>query len=579
MSGSNDDHVDLGLLSRELFIGMVVSISATAVRFTLLGAVAASGMHFLGSRYGKGEVGEYVLIEGQTGVTLGRIVEVHLADSDRNEAASMAGKEQLRATATVQLLGTVAMDSLRVTAGVDQYPRLNDRVYSAPLKFIALLPSFAQVGSSESSVSLRLGSVDLGSQSEVEVRPETLFGRHCAILGATGGGKSWTTARIIEECLRHRPKIILLDATSEYRDFAGADVEHLHLGTPVKKGVGSAQATLPPTSFLESDFIALFEPSGKVQGPKLREAIRSLRLIKLRPQLGISGYLEKRNRSKKDVVEAMQEEEVASKLDDPRQAFEVSMLARQVLHECVWPDAKFPTDLTKWGDINDSEVSYCLSLVTRINAVLTSPAFSCVFSQNGLSVTDAFRSFVTGGSSLLRVCLSGVAHEFKAREIVANALGRYLLGLAREGAFEQRPIVVFVDEAHNFLGRSIGGEDSFAKLDSFELIAKEGRKYGLTVCLATQRPRDVPEGVLSQMGSLIVHRLTNDRDREVVERACGEIDRSSAAFLPALKPGEAAIIGVDFPIPLTISVRPPTVRPRSDSPDYQRTWAGIHDTG
>lgn len=74
-----------------------------------------------------------------------------------------------------------------------------------------------------------------------------------------------------------------------------------------------------------------------------------------------------------------------------------------------------------------------------------------------------------------------------------------------------------------------------ARLDAFELIAKEGRKYGLNICLSTQRPRDITEGVLSQMGTLVVHRLTNDRDREVVERACGEIDRSASSFLPNLK--------------------------------------------
>ncbi len=63
-------------------------------------------------------------------------------------------------------------------------------------------------------------------------------------------------------------------------------------------------------------------------------------------------------------------------------------------------------------------------------------------------------------------------------------------------------------------------------------------------------PRDISGGVLSQMGTLIVHRLTNDRDREVVERACGEIDRAATAFLPNLRPGEAAIIGTGFPMPL-----------------------------
>tara|TARA_Y100000815_G_C13103168_1_gene410239 strand:- start:286 stop:633 length:348 start_codon:yes stop_codon:yes gene_type:complete len=109
-------------------------------------------------------------------------------------------------------------------------------------------------------------------------------------------------------------------------------------------------------------------------------------------------------------------------------------------------------------------------------------------------------------------------------------------------------------------------------LDAFELIAKEGRKYGLNICLATQRPRDITEGVLSQMGTLLVHRLTNDRDREVVERACGEMDRSAASFLPNLKQGEVALLGVDFPIPVTIQIDEPHQRPLSDGPSYQELW-------
>jgi uncharacterized protein len=74
------------------------------------------------------------------------------------------------------------------------------------------------------------------------------------------------------------------------------------------------------------------------------------------------------------------------------------------------------------------------------------------------------------------------------------------------------------------------------------------------------------------MGTLVVHRLTNDKDREVVERACGEIDRAASAFLPNLQPGEAAIIGADFPIPMTIQVTPPTARPYSDGPAFQKHW-------
>ena len=146
----------------------------------------------------------------------------------------------------------------------------------------------------------------------------------------------------------------------------------------------------------------------------------------------------------------------------------------------------------------------------------------------------------------MRIDLSDVGFEFKAREIVANVIGRHLLGLARDRKFSDKPIVVFLDEAHNFIGKSIGNEDNIAKLDSFELIAKEGRKFGLNICLATQRPRDITEGVLSQLGTLIVHRLTNDRDREIIERACGEIDKAASDFLPSLQPGEAVLIGNDL---------------------------------
>lgn len=155
---------------------------------------------------------------------------------------------------------------------------------------------------------------------------------------------------------------------------------------------------------------------------------------------------------------------------------------------------------------------------------------------------------------------------------MANVIGRLLLSLARQQRLGDGPVVVFVDEAHNFLGRELGKEGSASRLDAFELIAREGRKYGLNLCLATQRPRDLTEGVLSQLGTLIVHRLTNDRDRDLVERACGEIDRSASAFLPNLKPGEAAVIGVDFPIPMTLQMEPPQAKPRSDGPDYQKAW-------
>ncbi len=567
---------DKGLLLPKLRMGVVSSVNANIARINLRDAGFPSGTYYEASRYGLGEVGEFVLIEGQQFLILGRVIEIRLPEGDRRSITQdFPGSSGLDAIGSIQLLGTVSMtDELSVTAGVVAYPRLGDRVYAAPHQFVALIPILIKQSPDKKDpdkIQLDLGAVGPAKESSVFIPPEKLFGRHCAILGATGGGKSWTAARIIEECLRYKAKIILIDPSGEYRGMKGEKIRHCHLGNPIEKAAKSVSCSLPSTCFQESDFIALFEPAGKVQGPKLRAAIRSLRLAKLKPEIAPNGFIEKINKTKAPITSAENESGISEKLDDPTQEFEVGNLVKQIEQECVWPDA-YGGDGSKWGK-EDGNFSHCLSLVTRINGVLTSTAFACVFScSDDPILIDQVQEFLEGDQRLLRICLSGIAYEFKAREVIANAIGRHLLNEARSGAFRNQPVVVFVDEAHNFLGRSIGGEDTIARLDAFELLAKEGRKYGVNICVATQRPRDITEGVLSQLGTLIVHRLTNDRDREVVERACGEIDRTASAFLPNLKAGEAAIIGVDFPIPLTIQMKKPTHRPQSEGPNFQKNW-------
>ena len=567
-----------GLLRAELFVGVVVSISVDAVRVNMSEAGLPSGTHVDGIRYGRGEVGEFVLIEGQGNIVLGRVVEVYLPERERGFAAPGRRRAQsLDVVGKVQLLGSTAVDTLRVTAGVETYPRLGDGVYSAPHDFIADLPKLTDRDvRSGVLIQLALGHVGVGLGNLVSVTPEKLFGRHCAVLGATGGGKSWTTARIVEECRRFAAKVILIDATGEYRDLSGSDVVHCHLGSPVETACASESLALPPACFVESDFVALFEAAGKVQGPKMRAAIRSLRLAKLCPEVASGdGVIKKINRVKAPVEDAERRSDIVGRLSDPRQEFEVGNLVAQIEQECVYPDAfgavRGTKDPTQWG-AESGEFSYCLTLVSRIEGILASRAFDFIFRSNHPSVTERIDRFSQGGEKLLRICLSGVAHEFGAREVVANTIGRHLLTSARSGLYRMKPMVVIVDEAHNFLGRQYGGEESVAKLDAFELVAKEGRKHGLNICLVTQRPRDVTEGVLSQVGTLVVHRLTNDRDRDVVSRACGEIDRDASAFLPNLRQGEALIIGIDFPIPLVVRITPPRVRPRSDGPNFQKHW-------
>ena len=130
-------------------------------------------------------------------------------------------------------------------------------------------------------------------------------------------------------------------------------------------------------------------------------------------------------------------------------------------------------------------------------------------------------------------------------------------------------MVIFVDEAHQFLNKNIRDEYFDAKpLDAFEQISKEARKYGLFICIATQMPRDIPLGTLSQMGTFIVHRLINEQDKKAVESAASAANRNILSFLPILGEGEAVIVGVDYPMPLTVKIKEPNRKPDSNTPQF-----------
>jgi len=572
----NDLLISKGILRNELKVGVVSTVTAQGIKVNLAHAGDVSGAYINGSRYGRGEVGELLLIEGQQSISLGRLTEVCLPDRDRSELTQeFDGTSQLDAIGFVQLLGSINIEHLKIQAGISAYPRLGDRVFSAPSEFISALPELMNGGLASEYVPrvvLELGEVTGETGSKIRVTPEKLFGRHCAILGSTGGGKSWTTAKIIEECSRYKnAKVVLIDATSEYRTLSNINTEHFHLGKPIHLNDESKEICIPPTDFIESDFMAMFDPAGKVQGPKLREAIKSLRLAKLAPNLFPEGFIRKIGQPKVNYRSAMNQNGNAKKVDDPSQPFDINILIKQIQEECCYPEDRY--DKTKWGG-DDGSVGFCSSLFTRILAVVHSESLQSVFKPKfgTPNFGKVFDDFLKGDRNVFRLCFSDVSYQFYAREVLVNVIGRQLLSLARKEIFRVKPILAIVDEAHNFLGKRIGAEDHSTKLDSFEIIAKEGRKYGLNICLATQRPRDITEGVLSQMGTLLVHRLTNDRDREVVERACGEIDRSAASFLPNLKQGEVAIVGVDFPIPMTVQMDKPKFPPKSDGPSFQKIW-------
>ena len=190
--------------------------------------------------------------------------------------------------------------------------------------------------------------------------------------------------------------------------------------------------------------------------------------------------------------------------------------------------------------------------------------------QNLKDVIDSFVEINQKEHFLLRIGFEEIGFESQAREIAANAIAKYLLNLARNNQFKEQPIVLFLDEAHQFLNKSVV-DNYFASssLSAFDQIAKECRKYGLFLCLATQMPRDIPIGTLSQIGTFIIHRLINYNDKEAIKQACSSADADTLSYLPVLGAGEAILSGVDFPMPLSVKINAPIVPPNSQTPVFR----------
>lgn len=553
-------------INPDRYIGTVTQTTASHVHVNLPNAAAAPERRELAL----GAVGDFVFVDCERFQILGRIIETKIPDAERLTIEPSLGRAGItNPIGRVQLLAAIDQRSNRLRRGLPDFPRIGDGVYLAEPSQLATL--IRNAVSDEGELTLSVGRIDAADGVDVCLPPEKLFGRHCGVFGATGGGKSWTVATLVQQLKKAGGRAIVLDPTGEFANMGNVDAVYV-FDAPV----GTAKLVhFPYRQVTEDDLFSLFRPSGQSQGPRLREAIKSLRLVtalggEVPAGLHINdGLVEKAGRQRAPYFNALQAH--AAQLHAPACDFDIANLAEQVKNECVWGSAL--NNAGAFGNADQNSLGYCESLIARINTLLGSRELECIFRTNGTSLVTELRAFLEDDEKDLAVIsFRDVRFEHNTREILLNVIGRFLLSEARADAFRMSPLVVFLDEAHQFLGRSVGDDYGSVKLDSFGLIAKEGRKYGLTCVLATQRPRDIPQDVMSQLGTLFVHRLTNDQDRETVERACGDLDRGAAQFVPMLAPGEAVVIGPDIPAPVPLFIHPPEYPPDSKGPEFQSFW-------
>ncbi|MDV6169513.1 ATP-binding protein [Flavobacterium sp. DG1-102-2] len=585
--------------SDSLFVGFVTSVSPTVTQVSFPSSLLLKKFYSADNSF-HALTGEYVIIEGSGNGFLGKITEIALPENERLELTeNKFEKQSFHPKGKIEILLCFDNYILKAKKGLNELPPVSAKVFLCSNEFLNFL--MKDFGNKEKveSVYIPLATLPKDASHVINISSQSLFGRHCAVVGTTGGGKSWTIAKLIEEVQSNNGKAILIDATGEFKPLSNgnAGIKYLSFNIPEN------QVFIDYKNLKESDLIAMFRPAGQTQLPKFQEALRSLRLRHIINNddsdrknhntvtevltftdaggNGSSVCFEKqfRRRNAFSFVYTLYPE-----VNRETCFFDIKHLSRQIQLECV---NEFPTNRdsprppeTSFGSINDRDLGNCHSLISRIRSTLSNKSFSAAFGfsqqEGATDLISEVEKFINPDdeTNILILSVEHVSTENNLREILVNAIGRLLLEASLHKKFKnqstgenKKSLLLFLDEAHLFLNKKIKDEYSIeVELNAFERIAKECRKYGLFLVLSTQMPRDIPRGVLSQMGTFIVHRLINQQDREAIEFACSDANKSSLAFLPILSSGEALLTGVDFPMPMIIKVIEPNVKPDSETP-------------
>jgi hypothetical protein len=212
---------------------------------------------------------------------------------------------------------------------------------------------------------------------------------------------------------------------------------------------------------------------------------------------------------------------------------------------------------TEMGLLNKAtDTAPYMRLKTKIDELKADPRYSFMFS--GMLVADTMAAFISKifrlparGKPISIVDVSGVPSDITS--VVVAVLSRLVFDYAIWSRNElQRPVLLICEEAHRYVpaDKTSSGQ---AVRKILERIAKEGRKYGVALGLITQRPSDLAEGVLSQCGTIIAMRLNNDRDQAYVKSAMPEGARGFLDVIPALRNRECIVCGEGVSIPIRVS--------------------------
>lgn len=450
----------------------------------------------------------------------------------------------------------------RFKRGIDTFPQITHACHMINGENLKL---FMNIISNEINVDkqLSIGNFTMDKGATAILDGDKFFQRHAAILGSTGSGKSWCVANLLEQASRlNNPNIIVFDIHGEYTPLCEQE-----------NGYGQSYKIAGPGDLEDESENLIFLPYWLLNRDEMLSMILD-RSDSNAPNQASRFTLHIRNLKEAKLRELNKENVLRTFTVDSPIPFDIDSLVKELNED----DTR--KGQGKSGPVKGEWEGKLTRFISRLETKILDKRYGFLFQPNKKTIEYNWLSDLLcrliGDSKNNRgikiIDFSEVPSD--VLPIVTGIIARMLFDVQLWMEEDKRiPFALMCDEAHLYL--PVQDEaDTVQKqaLGNFERIAKEGRKYGISLVAISQRPSDVSKTILSQCNNFLVLRLSNDRDKSVIRNLLPDALKGIIDQLPLLDVGEAIAVGDAILLPSRILLNKPSLTPRSATRNFWMEW-------
>ena len=559
------------------YLGRIIKVDSSSVEVEISEDIPSSSPIINGKVYKLGQIGTFVKVVAGNILTFGLVESVSNTPSNINsDTVVNKGSRYL----SVQLIGE-KVGNKKFEKGIGIYPTINDEVHIVTDE--DLFDLYGKTDDTENGL-LAIGKHASSDNLDVYLDIHKLVLRHSAILGSTGSGKSNSVVAILKQIgtQMHNSRMLLIDPHGEYASaFPEAKVFRI--------GDEKSPLYIPfwLMNFDELMYFLVGAKSSDDQKPeyrRFREIITQAKKMNCHLKAGDvnPNYITADSpipfNIRKIWYDINREINATYQIADAsKQTSENECLVREGIPEKLEPAEFEPYAMSNQAPYR-SRKQEMYSYEKKLLARLKDSRYDFMFypgeykdENSPKDLHNLLLDWIGGDERLAILDLSNV--PFEVMDITVGLITRFVYdsmfwGRNEPNTGRNRPLLIAYEEAHSYLGKN---ETIYAR-NAVEKIFKEGRKFGLGAVVISQRPSELSETILAQVGTFIALRLTNSSDQSIVKSMAPDNMNSLISLLPSLRIGEAVIVGEAINIPTRVRLPLQSPRPDSSDPELVSAW-------